>query len=653
MTVESHTETLQFQAEVSQVLDLVIRSLYSNKEIFLRELISNASDAAEKLRFEALTDDGLFEGDSNLWVRVQVDKDAGTITVSDNGIGMNRQEISSLIGTIANSGTRAFLEKMTGDTTGDSQLIGQFGVGFYSAFIVADKVTVLTRRAGLGPEHGVRWESAGKSDYQVETIEKTTRGTDIILHLREDEKEFLESWRLRSIITKFSDNISVPVEMPKEHYGTDKDKDKDQDKSIDTDKSTEQNKAPEWERVNTGTALWLRNKADITEDEYKEFYKHLSHDFQDPITWVHNRVEGTNEYSALLYIPSVAPWDLWDREQKHGVKLYVRRMFIMDEAEKLMPRYLRFVKGVVDSNDLPLNVSRELLQHDRKLNSIRTANVKRILGLLEDMAKDNVEQYNTFWKTFGKVLKEGPSEDFGNKERIASLLRFTTTKSEDDAQTVSLETYIDRMATGQDKIYYITADSPAAARYSPHLEIFRKKDLEVLLLSDRVDEWLVSHLTEHKGKSLQSITKGALDLGELADKDTKTQVEEATKTHKDLLERVKKVLAEKAQDVRVSSRLTDSPACLVVEEHDMSANLARVLKSVGHESPATKPILELNLEHPLLRRLNAEPDDKRFSDLSNILFDQALLAEGGALDDPASFVSKLNQLMLNMMLQGG
>jgi molecular chaperone HtpG len=637
MTVDAHKETLQFQAEVSQVLSLVIRSLYSNKEIFLRELISNASDAAEKLRFEALTDDALFEEDPNLRIRVEVDKEAGTITVSDNGIGMSRHEISELIGTIASSGTRKFLENMSGDQVKDSQLIGQFGVGFYSAFIVADRVTVRTRRAGLGAEHGVRWESGGEGGYSVETIEKPNRGTDVILHLKEDEKEFLDAWRLRAIITKFSDNIAMPVEMLKEHYGEDKEEEKEK---------------PEWERVNTGTALWMRNKSEVSDEEYKEFYKHVSHDFEEPLAWAHNRVEGTNEYSALLYIPKRAPWDLWDREQKHGVKLYVRRVFIMDEADKLMPRYLRFIKGVVDSDDLPLNVSREILQHDRKIGSIRSANVKRILGLLEGMAKDEPEKYQTFWQEFGKVLKEGPGEDFANREKVAGLFRFATTKSEGEDQTVSLDEYIERMAEGQDKIYYITADSPAAARHSPHLEIFKKKGIDVLLLSDRVDEWLVSHLREYKGKQWRSVAKGVLDLGDLADKEEKEQTEKAAEEHKALLERVKGVLDGKVREVRVSSRLTDSPACLVVEEHDMSANLARVLKAVGQDAPQTQPIMELNVDHPLLKRLEAESDEARFQDLSNILFDQAMLAEGGTLDDPASFVSRLNQLMLNMMLRG-
>jgi len=635
MTVEAHTETLEFKAEVSQVLDLVIRSLYSNKEIFLRELVSNASDAAEKLRFEALTDEGLLEEDPDLRIRVEVDGKAGTLTVSDNGIGMSRQEVMETIGSIASSGTRRFLEKLTGDQSMDGALIGQFGVGFYSAFIVADKVTLVSRRAGLGPEHGVRWESDGKGTYQLETVEKPGRGTDVILHLRDDEKEFLEPWRLRGIIAKFSDHIALPVEMLSEPLGDEKEA-----------------KQPEYERVNQGTALWMRNKAEVTDEEYKDFYKHISHDFDEPLTWAHNRVEGTNEYSALLYLPKRAPWDLWDREQKHGVKLYVRRVFIMDEADKLMPHYLRFVRGVVDSDDLPLNVSREILQHNRKIDTIRQANTKRILGLLEAMAKDEPEKYEEFWNEFSRVVKEGPGEDFANRERIAGLMRFSTTKSEGDAQTESLDAYIERMKEGQDKIYYITADSPAAARHSPHLEVFRKKDVEVLLLSDRVDEWLVGSLSEYKGKHLQSVTKGELDLGELADKEEKEQKEKAAEEHGDLLKRVKEGLGERVKEVRVSTRLVDSPACLVVGEYEMSANLARVLKSVGQSAPDTKPILELNLEHPLVKRLESEKDDTRFSDLGLLLFDQAQLAEGGQLDDPAAFVGRLNKLMMSMMLAG-
>ncbi len=641
MTVEAHKETLEFKAEVSQVLDLVIRSLYSNKEIFLRELVSNASDAAEKLRFESLSDDGLLENDPNLRIRVEVDKDAGTLTVSDNGIGMSRQEVMETIGSIASSGTRRFLEAMTGDQTKDSALIGQFGVGFYSSYIVADKVTILTRRAGLSAEHGVRWSSDGRGQYDIETLEIPERGTRVTLHLKEDEKEFLQPWRLRTIISKFSDHIALPVEMLKETYGEEKEGEE------------QEAKAPEWERVNQGTALWMRNKADVTDEEYKEFYKHISHDFEEPLAWVHNRVEGTNEYSALLFIPKRAPWDLWDRDQKHGVKLYVRRVFIMDEAEKLMPHYLRFVKGVVDSDDLPLNVSREILQHNRKIDTIRGANVKRILGQLETMAKDEVDKYQEFWKEFGKVIKEGPGEDFANRERIAGLIRFATTHQDNDDQTESLDGYIERMKEGQDKIYYITADSPAAARHSPHLEVFRKKGVEVLLLSDRVDEWLVSSLTEYKGKHLQSVTKGDLDLGGLADKEEKEQLEKAAEQHGDLLKRLKETLGDKVDQVRASTRLVDSPACLVVGEHDMSANLARVLKAVGQSAPTAKPTLEVNLDHLLVKRLESEKDAGRFGDLALILFDQAQLAEGGQLDDPAAFVGRLNKLMMNMMLSGG
>jgi molecular chaperone HtpG len=647
MTVDAHKETLEFKAEVSQVLDLVIRSLYSNKEIFLRELVSNASDAAEKLRFESLTDDGLLEDDTDLRIRVEVDKDAGTVTVSDNGIGMSRQEVVETIGSIASSGTRRFLEIMTGDQTKDSALIGQFGVGFYSAYIVADKVILSSRRAGLGPEHGVRWVSDGKGSYDLETVERAERGTSVTLHLKEDEKEFLDAWRLRSIIAKFSDHIALPVEMLKEDHET------GEEEKEGEGEGDKEDKAPEWERVNQGTALWMRNKSEVSDDEYKDFYKHISHDFDEPLTWAHNRVEGTNEYSALLFVPKRAPWDLWDREQKHGVKLYVRRVFIMDEADKLMPHYLRFVKGVVDSDDLPLNVSRELLQHNRKIDTIRGANTKRILGLLESMAKDDADKYRDFWKEFGRVLKEGPAEDFANRERIAGLFRFSTSKSEGEEQTESLDDYIERMKEGQDKIYYITADSPAAARHSPHLEVFRKKDVEVLLLSDRVDEWLVNSISEYKDKHLQSVTKGDLDLGDLADKEEKEQKQKAAEEHGDLLKRLKESLGDRVEDVRASTRLVDSPACIVVGEYDMSANLARVLKSVGQAAPETKPTLEVNLDHPLVKRLEAESDGDRFKDLGTILLDQAQLAEGGQLEDPAAFVGRLNKLMMSMMLSGG
>ncbi|MEW8346854.1 MAG: molecular chaperone HtpG [Candidatus Thiodiazotropha taylori] len=632
MTVEAQKETLDFQAEVSQVLNLVIRSLYSNKEIFLRELISNASDAAEKLRFEALTDEALFEEDPELKVRVTYDKEAGTLTISDNGIGMSRQDVTETIGTIASSGTRKFFEAMSGDQAKDSELIGQFGVGFYSAFIVADKVTLKTRRAGLGHEHGVQWVSEGQGSYSIENIDKPSRGTDVILHLREDEKEFLEGFRLRNIISKFSDHITMPVEMEKEFYGEDEEKPE----------------SAEFERVNTGTALWMRSRSEISDEEYNEFYKHVSHDFEDPLLHVHNRVEGNNEYTALLFVPARAPFDLWDRDQKHGVKLFVRRVFIMDEAEKLMPRYMRFVKGVVDSDDLPLNVSREILQHNRKIDTIRQANVKRVLGALEKLAENDKEKYQEFWDQFGKVLKEGPAEDFANKEKISALLRFASTHNEQDDQTVSLADYVSRMREGQDKIYYITADSAAAARFSPHLEVLKKKGIEVLLLSDRVDEWLVTSLTEFDGKTLQSVAKGELDLGELDDKEEQESQEKQTEEHKALLERMQQVLQESVKEIRVSQRLTDSPACLVVEEHDMSANLARVLKSVGQDAPQTKPIMEVNATHPLVVQLENESDEERFGDLSKVLFDQAQLAEGGQLDDPAAFVRRLNSLMLKL-----
>ncbi|WP_295543414.1 molecular chaperone HtpG [uncultured Thiohalocapsa sp.] len=657
MTVEAHKETLEFKAEVSQVLDLVISSLYSNKEIFLRELISNASDAAEKLRFESLTDEQLLEDDPNLRVRVLVDKDAGTVTVSDNGIGISRQEMIDTIGSIASSGTRQFAEALRaaqgaaeqgdadqGGAAGE-ELIGRFGVGFYASFIVADNVTVISRRAGLTAEHGVRWQSDGRGSYTLETVDKPARGTDVILHLKDDEKEFLEPWRLRTIIGKFSDHIAMPVEMEKEDLG-------DDEQEAGEDKADEAAKAPEFEQVNKGTALWMRNKADLSDDDYKAFYKHISHDFDEPLAWAHNRVEGSNEYTALLFLPKRAPWDLWDREQKHGVKLYVKRVFIMDEADKLMPHWLRFIKGVVDSDDLPLNVSREILQHNRKIDTIRGANVKRVLSLLESLAKDEPEKYQTFWGEFGRVLKEGPAEDFQNRERIGGLLRFASTHNAEDTQNVALDAYIERMQEGQKDIYYITADSPAAARHSPHLEVFKKKGVEVLLLSDRVDEWLVSHLHEYKGKHLQSVTKGKLDLGDLADKEDQEKTEQAEKEHEDLLKRLKDSLGERVSDVRVSTRLVDSPACIVVGEHDMSANLARVLKAVGQEAPDMKPTLEVNLDHPMVKRLEAESNQSRFDDLGMILFDQAQLAEGGQLDDPAAFVGRLNKLMMQMFMSG-
>ena len=632
MTVEAHKETLGFQAEVQQLLRLVAHSLYSHKEVFLRELISNASDACDKLRFEALTDSALYESEPELKIRVSFDKDARTITVADNGIGMDRQEVIDNIGTIARSGTRQFMQKLSGDQAKDANLIGQFGVGFYSSFIIADKVTLLTRRAGMGSEHGVFWESTGEGEYTLETVEKPTRGTEVILHLREDEAELLNEWQLRSIITKYSDHITLPVLMPVQKFGDDKD-------------------APPTiveERINQAAALWARSKNEISEQEYKDFYKHVGHDFEDPLAWTHHRVEGKLEYASLLFIPARAPFDLWDREQRHGVKLYVQRVFIMDDAERLMPRYLRFVRGVIDSNDLPLNISRELLQGSKVVDSIRAGSVKKVLGLLEDLAGSDAEKYGKFWKEFGRVIKEGPAEDYGNREQIAKLLRFASTHSDNADQTVSLTDYIGRMKDGQDQIYYIVADSFAAAKNSPHLEIFRKKGLEVLLLTDRVDEWLMSHLTEFEGKHFQSVAKGALDLDKIASEAEKEEQKQAEDQFKDLLTRVKEVLGDQINEARISSRLTDSPACLVVDEHALSAHLERLLRDAGQSVPISKPYLELNPTHSLVQRLKAEADPVRFSDWTHLLFEQAVLAEGGQLEDPASFVKRLNGLLLAM-----
>ena len=631
MTVETHKETLGFQAEVNQLLQLMIHSLYSNKEIFLRELISNASDACDKLRFEALSDDALWEGDNELKIRVSFDQEARTVTLSDNGVGMSRQEVVDNIGTIAKSGTRQFFESLTGDQAKDAHLIGQFGVGFYSAFIIADKVSLATRRAGLGAEHGVRWESGGEGDYTLETVEKAGRGTEVTLHLREGEDEFLDGWRLRSIVRKYSDHITLPIVMEKERHGEE-----------------EESKAPEDETVNKASALWARPKSEVSEEEYKEFYKHVAHDFEEPLLWSHSRVEGKLEYTSLLYVPQRAPFDLWDRERRHGVKLYVRRVFIMDDAEQLMPTYLRFVRGVIDSNDLPLNVSREILQHNKAIDSMRGGSVKKVLGMLEELANNDADKYQEFWNQFGKVLKEGPGEDFANREQIAKLLRFSSTLTDSADQRVALADYVGRMKEGQEAIYYITADSFAAAKNSPHLEIFRKKGIEVLLLAERVDEWLASSLTEFDGKPLQSVTKGELDLGSLEDETEKKEQEKAAEDLKPLLDKVKETLGDKVKEVRITHRLTNSPACLVAGEHDMSGNLERILKSVGQNVSGSKPILELNPEHPLVTKLKAEGEGERFGDWANILFDQALLAEGGQLDDPASFVQRLNQLLLEL-----
>ncbi len=621
-------ETLGFQAEVKQLLQLMIHSLYSNKDIFLRELISNASDAADKLRFEGLSDAALFENDPELKIRIAFDRDARTLTISDNGIGMSRQEVIEHIGTIAKSGTREFFSQLSGDQQKDAALIGQFGVGFYSAFIVADRVTLTTRRAGLTSEHGVRWESEGAGDYTLETVDKPDRGTEIVLHLREGEDEFLSDWKIKSVIRTYSDHITLPIVMKKTEW-----------------KDGVETPTDEDETVNKASALWARPKKDISDDEYNEFYKHVAHDFEPPLAWSHNRVEGKQEYISLLYVPSHAPFDLWDREKRHGIKLYVRRVFIMDDAEQLMPQYLRFVRGVIDSADLPLNVSREILQSSRDIDAIKAGSVKKVLGLLEDMAENQPEKYAGFWNAFGKVLKEGPGEDFANKEKIAGLLRFASTHTDTDAQVVSLKDYVGRMKEGQSAIYTITADSFAAAQHSPHLEIFRKKGIEVLLLSDRVDEWLASNLTEFDGKPLKSVAKGGLDLGELEDEAEKTAQKEAEESLKPLVERIKTTLGERVKDVRVTHRLTDSPACLVTGEGDMSANLERLLKAAGQAAPTVKPTLEINPIHALVTRLNSESDEDRFKDWANLLFEQALLAEGGQLDDPASFVRRLNGLL--------
>ena len=634
MSEASSKETLQFQTEVNQLLKLMIHSLYSNKEIFLRELISNASDAADKLRFESLTDDALFEGDSDLQIRVSFDKNARTISVSDNGIGMSRNEVVENLGTIAKSGTQQFMSSLTGDQAKDAKLIGQFGVGFYSTFIIADKVTVITRRAGVGTEHGVRWESAGEGEYSLETVEKASRGTEIILHLRDGEDEFLDDFRLKGVVRKYSDHISIPIIMQSQKTVGEGD-----DATVEISDET----------VNQASALWARPKREIKEEEYHEFYKHIGHDWEDPIAYVHNQVEGRNSYTSLFYIPKNAPFDLWDRDRKHGIKLYVRRVFIADDTEHLLPTYLRFVRGLVDSDDLPLNVSREILQQNKTIDSIRSASVKRILSLLEDIAKKDNEKYQTIWDAFGRVLKEGPGEDFANKDQIAKLLRFATTHNDSEKQDVSLADYIARMKEGQEKIYYITADSFAAAKNSPHLEIFRKKGIEVLLLTDRVDEWLSSYLTEFEGKALQSVAKGDLDLGKLEDEQEKEEQKKVAEDSKGLLERVKTALGEdKVKEVRVTHRLTSSPACLVVEEHDMSTHLERLLKEAGQEAPNVKPILEINPTHPLVSKFKDEGNEERFKDWSNILFDQALLSEGGQLEDPGAFVQRLNELLLEL-----
>jgi molecular chaperone HtpG len=624
-------ETLGFQAEVKQLLHLMVHSLYGNKEIFLRELISNASDACDKLRFEALADTALWENDPDLKIRVAYDKAAHTLSVSDNGVGMSRDEVISNIGTIAKSGTREFFQSLTGDQAKDAHLIGQFGVGFYSSFIVADKVMLVTRRAGMTAEHGVRWESAGQGEYTLETVTREARGTEVILHLREGEDELLSGFRLRSILRKYSDHITIPILMKKEEW----DKDKNEPALKDED-----------EQINQASALWARPKSEITEEQYQEFYKHVGHDFDAPLAWTHAHVEGKQEYTLLLYLPAHAPFDLWDREHRHGVKLYVQRVFIMDDAEQLMPAYLRFVRGVIDSNDLPLNVSREILQESKTVEAIRAGCVKRVLSLLEELSENDKDKYATIWNEFGRVLKEGVGEDFANKERIAKLLRFSSTREEKEDETVSLAGYVSRMKDGQDKIYYITADSFGAARSSPHLEIFRKKGVEVLLMHDRIDEWGMAHLTEFEGKKLQSVAKGDLDLGKLEDEAEKKEQEKEAGEFKELTDKIGNVLGAKIKEVRVTHRLTDSPACLVADPSAMSTNLERMLKAAGHKVPETKPTLEVNPHHPLVLALKHESDEKRFADWSHILLDQAVLAEGGQLDEPGAFVKRLNELML-------
>ncbi|MFK9073421.1 MULTISPECIES: molecular chaperone HtpG [Proteus] len=618
-------ETRGFQSEVKQLLQLMIHSLYSNKEIFLRELISNASDAADKLRFRALSDAALYENNGELHVRISTDKEARTLTISDNGIGMTRDEVIDNLGTIAKSGTKSFLESIGQDQAKDSQLIGQFGVGFYSAFIVADKVTVRTRAAGESADKGVFWESEGEGDYSVADIEKADRGTEITLHLREGEDEYLDDWRLRSIISKYSDHISLPVEI---------------------ETKNEEDGTVTWEKINKAQALWTRNKAEVSDEEYKEFYKHISHDFADPLSWAHNRVEGKQEYTSLLYVPSKAPWDLWNREQRHGLKLYVQRVFIMDEAEQFMPNYLRFIRGLVDSNDLPLNVSREILQDSSVTRNLRSALTKRALQMLQKLAENKPEEYQAFWKEFGLVLKEGPAEDSSNIETIAKLLRFASTHNDSDAQTVSLEDYVNRMVEGQEKIYYITADSYAAAKNSPHLELFRKKGIEVLLLSDRIDEWMMNYLTEFDGKSFQSVSKADESLDKLADEEKQAEQEETDKQLAPFVERIKTLLGDKVKDVKLTHRLTDTPAIVTTSADEMTTQMAKLFAAAGQAVPEVKYNFELNPNHPLVKQTAELTDEALFADWVNLLLDQALFAERGSLEDPNQFIRLVNQLLV-------
>ncbi|MCI2244095.1 molecular chaperone HtpG [Xanthomonas sp. PPL568] len=632
MSVETQKETLGFQTEVKQLLQLMIHSLYSNKEIFLRELISNASDAADKLRFEALVKPELLNGDAQLRIRIGFDKDAGTVTIDDNGIGMSREEIVAHLGTIAKSGTSEFLKHLSGDQKKDSHLIGQFGVGFYSAFIVADQVDVYSRRAGLPASEGVHWSSRGEGEFEVATIEKAERGTRIVLHLKDDEKGFADGWKLRGIVRKYSDHIALPIELPKEQYGEDKDTPE----------------TPEWETVNRASALWTRPRNEIKDEEYQELYKHIAHDHENPVAWSHNKVEGKLEYTSLLYVPGRAPFDLYQRDASRGLKLYVQRVFIMDQAEQFLPLYLRFIKGIVDSSDLPLNVSREILQSGPVIDSMKSALTKRALDMLEKLAKDDAERYQGVWKNFGQVLKEGPAEDFGNREKIAGLLRFASTHGSDGAQTVSLADYVARMQDGQDKLYYLTGESYAQIKDSPHLEVFRKKGIEVLLLTDRIDEWLMSYLTEFDGKSFVDVARGDLDLGKLDSEEEKQAKEEAAKAKQGLVERIQNVLKDDVSEVRVSHRLTDSPAILAIGQGDLGLQMRQILEASGQKLPESKPVFEFNPAHPLIEKLDAEADGERFGDLARVLFDQAALAAGDSLKDPAAYVRRLNKLLLEL-----
>ncbi|MDY6919845.1 MAG: molecular chaperone HtpG [Pseudomonadota bacterium] len=637
MTADATKETLGFQTEVKQLLHLMIHSLYSNKEIFLRELISNASDAADKLRFLSLSNPDIMEGEGDLKIRIDFDADEKTVTISDNGIGMNREDVIHHLGTIAKSGTSEFLQKLTGDEKKDSQLIGQFGVGFYSAFVVADRVDVLTRKAGEPADNGVRWSSAGEGEFTVEPATRAQRGTTVTLHLREGEEEFADGWRLRSIITKYSDHISLPIEMLKNEPAAGDDNEAE---------TKAEDKAPEYEVVNKATALWTRSRNEIRDEEYKEFYKHIAHDFEEPLSWTHNRVEGKQEYTSLLYIPKRAPFDLYQREASRGLKLYVQRVFIMDDADQFMPMYLRFMKGVLDSNDLPLNISREILQSNRTVETIKSALTKRSLDMIRKLEP---EDYKAFWKQFGQVLKEGPAEDYANREKIAGLLRFASTHTGTSEQVVSLDDYIERMKEGQEKIYYITAENYTAAANSPHLEIFRKKGVEVLLMYDRIDEWMMGYLFDYKDKHFANIAKGDLDLGEIETEEDKKQQEEVEKSSEDLVKRLQEALAAKVSEVKVSHRLTDSPACLVAGAYDMGAQMRQIMEAAGQSLPESKPTMEINPGHPLMERLNAEVQEDQFAELANVVFDQAALSEGRPLEDPAQYVKRINKLLMDAL----